>query len=246
MKWSGLLSEVRISLFVIVNSFAPSHGLRFTHLRLENWRNFKAVDVDLAQRVFLVGPNGSGKSNFLDAFRSPRDLASVGGGLQYAVQRRGGVSRIRSLAARRPSDVALAVGVGSDDELDDWRYELSFTQDPRGRALLKREVVTRRGEVIHERPREEDEADPERRTQTTLEQVNVNRRPRGRSPRPLARHPAPPRPGAGARPPGRCDPGALRAPPPAPEAAGRRGFRLGRASSRPRRWPGGRRPVLVP
>lgn len=158
-------------------SVAPSRSLRFTHLRLENWRNFKTVEVDLAQRVFLVGPNASGKSNFLDAFRFLRDLASVGGGLQAAVSdpRRGGVSRIRSLAARRQSDVSIAVSVGSDDEPDHWRYELSFTQDPRRRALLKREIVTRRGEVIHERPQEEDQADPERRTQTSLEQVNVNR-----------------------------------------------------------------------
>jgi predicted ATPase len=158
-------------------SVASSQTLRFTHLRLENWRNFKAVDVDLARRVFLVGPNASGKSNFLDAFRFLRDLASVGGGLQAAVSdpRRGGVSRIRSLAARRQSDVSIAVRVGTETASDLWTYKLSFTQDAKRRALLKREVVTRCGEVIHERPRAEDEADPERRTQTSLEQVNVNR-----------------------------------------------------------------------
>lgn len=149
--------------------------LRFTHVRLENWRNFKAVDVDLAQRVFLVGPNASGKSNFLDAFRFLRDLSAVGGGLQAAVERRGGVSRIRSLAARRQPDVSIAVSVGADDDPGRWTYELSFTQDAKRRALLKRERVTREGREIHARPRDEDESDPERRTQTSLEQVNVNR-----------------------------------------------------------------------
>lgn len=53
----------------------PQTTLRFTRLRLENWRNFRQVDVELAGRVFLVGPNASGKSNFLDAFRFLHDIA---------------------------------------------------------------------------------------------------------------------------------------------------------------------------
>ncbi|GIU94954.1 MAG: chromosome segregation protein SMC [Gaiellaceae bacterium] len=156
-------------------SAVSRQNLRFTRVRLENWRNFKAVEVELAQRVFLVGPNASGKSNFLDVFRFLRDLGAIGGGLQAAVDRRGGVSRIRSLAARRQPDVSIAVSVGSDDDPDRWTYELSFTQDAKRRALLKRERVTHRGREIHARPRDEDESDPERRTQTSLEQVNVNR-----------------------------------------------------------------------
>lgn len=37
---------------------------RFTHIYLENWRNFAKVDLDLQNRAFLVGLNASGKSNF--------------------------------------------------------------------------------------------------------------------------------------------------------------------------------------
>lgn len=148
--------------------------LRFTHIRLENWRTFQRVDVALEQRVFLVGPNASGKSNFLDAFRFLRDLASVGGGLQDAVNQRGGVSRIRSLAARRQSDVGIHVTVGRSQSPDLWSYDLTFTQDSRRRALLKSEVVSLNGEPIDPRPNAEDARDPERRTQTSLEQVNVN------------------------------------------------------------------------
>lgn len=74
--------------------------LRFTHLRLENWRNFRHLEADLGQRVFLIGPNAPGKSNFLDAFRVLRDIVTEGG-LQKAVQRRaGGFSALRCLAAR--------------------------------------------------------------------------------------------------------------------------------------------------
>src|SRR6266567_7115217 len=75
--------------------------LRFTKLYAENWRNFTKVEADLQRRVFLVGPNASGKSNLLDVFRFLHDLVSVGGGFQEAVRKRGGISRLRCLAARR-------------------------------------------------------------------------------------------------------------------------------------------------
>ncbi len=78
-----------------------------SHVRLKNWRNFRKVDVKLGYRVFAVGPNASGKSNFLDAFRFLRDIAKQGGGLQKAVADRGGLSKIRCLAARRYPDVEL-------------------------------------------------------------------------------------------------------------------------------------------
>lgn len=154
---------------------ASNGGVRFSSVRLENWRNFPLVDVPLERRVFLVGPNASGKSNFLDAFRFLRDVASVGGGLQDAVERRGGVSRIRSLAARQRTDVAIKVAVTGPDLDQAWEYELRFGQDRRRRAAVKQEVVKRQGEIVHSRPEPDDESDPERLTQTSLEQVNLNR-----------------------------------------------------------------------
>lgn len=42
-------------------SIIPS--MRFTRLELQNWRNFKKVDVPLGDRVFVFGANASGKSN---------------------------------------------------------------------------------------------------------------------------------------------------------------------------------------
>src|SRR4030065_2817767 len=86
-----------------------SKALRFTHLRLENWRNFALVEVDLQRRVFLVGPNASGKSNFLDVFRFLHDIVSVGGGFQEAVRRRGGGCRLRRRAARRETATGTPV-----------------------------------------------------------------------------------------------------------------------------------------
>ncbi len=153
-----------------------TEDLRFTHISLENWRNFVRADVALQRRVFLVGPNASGKSNFLDVFRFLHDVASVGGGLQAAITtRRGGVSRIRSLAARRNPEVAVSVRVGNDDDEGAWEYELRFSQDNRQRPLIKKERVAHQGRDLVLRPDEQDDRDPERLTQTYLEQVNVNR-----------------------------------------------------------------------
>lgn len=112
-------------------------GMRFTHLYLENWRNFTRVDVDLRQRVFLIGPNVSGKSNLLDVFRFLHEIASVGGGFQEAVRNRGGVSILRSLAARRYSDVVVRARVGGDESEAEWEYELRFAQDKQRRPTIK-------------------------------------------------------------------------------------------------------------
>ena len=149
--------------------------MRFSHLHLENWRNFSEVNVDLQDRVFVIGPNASGKSNFLDAFRFLNDLVSVGGGFQEAVSNRGGVSRIRSLSARRYPEIAIRVKLeGQEDELG-WQYELRFVQDNRARPLIKRERVFHGEQVLFDRPDASDHQDQLRLTQTYLEQVNVNR-----------------------------------------------------------------------
>jgi len=150
------------------------HTLRITHMRLENWRNFRLVDVDLQQRAFLVGPNAVGKSNFLDALRFLRTIAAAGGGFQEAVSARGGVSRIRSLAARQQSDVVIGIALGTDDEPEQWKYEIGFRQENR-RPVLVRESIEQRGMRVLVRPDDKDREDPERLTQTALEQVNTNR-----------------------------------------------------------------------
>jgi len=150
---------------------SPPH---VTNLLLKNWKNFTTCEVALTERVFLVGPNASGKSNFLDAFRFLRDLASPGGGFQVAVGLRGGVSVLRSLAARRYPDIEIKVAVKNPNG-PTWEYHLSFTQDAQRRTRITRECVKRNGKELFVRPNDRDTADPELLTQTYLEQVNVNR-----------------------------------------------------------------------
>jgi predicted ATPase len=108
----------------------------FSHLLLRNWRNFTSVEVTLPDRVFLIGPNASGKSNFLDVFRFMRDLAVPGRGLQEALRLRGGVGRVRSLAARAMSDVIIDARVELDD--GSWRYCLTFNHDSKMVAAAQR------------------------------------------------------------------------------------------------------------
>ena len=158
---------------------SEKNGLNFSSIRLQNWKNFGNCNISLANRVFLVGPNASGKSNFLDAFRFLRDLALPGGGFQEAVRRRAGVSAIRCLAARRYPNIEIRVTVRSPEGNKRWEYELAFNQDNLRRAYIKKETVLCDGEILLERPNEDDRQDPDRLTQTHLEQVNVNRPFRG-------------------------------------------------------------------
>ena len=155
----------------------------FTSLALQNWKNFKDITADLSQRVFLIGPNASGKSNLLDAFRFLHDISKVGGGFQHAVNQRGGVSKIRCLAARTKSDIVLDASLKLGETA--WRYRISFGQKNIGQAspypgqpnvpVLLAEKIWRNNKLILDRPTEDDRDDPFRMTQTALEQINVNK-----------------------------------------------------------------------
>ena len=149
--------------------------MQFSRIRLENWRNFAEVNVPVKTRVFLVGANASGKSNFLDALRFLRDLVSTGGGFQKAVLDRGGVSKIRNLAARQKTHITLDVELG-DGERRLWRYRLEFTQDNNRRPILSEEKVwDSNDKIVLDRPDEYDKRDSAP-GQTQLEQVFANKK----------------------------------------------------------------------
>lgn len=152
-----------------------------TTLRLKNWRNFKKVDVNLRERVYVIGPNASGKSNLLDVMRFLRDLAKPeGGGLQKAVKDRGGITKLRCLLARKDPEIAIELEISERiDSPPIWRYVLSFRSEGKGqqRVVVSKEIVTdmRTNKELLARPTGEDKLDPERLTQTYLEQINSNK-----------------------------------------------------------------------
>jgi predicted ATPase len=131
----------------------------------------------MTDRVFLVGPNASGKSNFLDVFRFLRDIAKPGGGLQKAVEDRGGLSKIRCLAARRDPTVEIEVYLAESSEKEPkWRYSIGIKQEVRGnrQPYLTHERVWEDNKLLINRPDKMDKNDRLRLTQTHLEQINSN------------------------------------------------------------------------
>lgn len=148
-----------------------------SRLILKNWRNFRSVNVSLGERVFLVGPNASGKSNLLDVFRFLGDIAKPGGGLQKAVSDRGGVSRLRCLAARKYPDIEVEIHLAeSAGKETAWRYAIGLKQEARGyrQPYLAYEKVHRGNQLVLDRPNNQDRVDSLRLTQTYLEQISVN------------------------------------------------------------------------
>ncbi len=148
--------------------------MQVTRLVLKNWRNFKTVDVALGSRVFIAGPNASGKSNLLDVFAFLRDVAKPGGGLQKAVEERGGVSELRCLAARRYPDIEIELELVENKT--SWTYALGIKQEARGhrQPIVAYERVQKDGTILLKRPDVEDSSDSLRLTQTHLEQIIAN------------------------------------------------------------------------
>jgi predicted ATPase len=156
-----------------------------TKVKLVNWRNFKRAEASLREVSYILGVNASGKSNFLDVFRFLRDVAKpVGGGLQKAINDRGGLKKLRCLHARNHPEVTIEIEVSNSlgDQHPVWRYELEFSSEGKGaqRPVLKKEKVSRfdvdgNVDFSFSRPDESDNKDPERLTATAIEQVQANR-----------------------------------------------------------------------
>jgi hypothetical protein len=151
--------------------------MQITHVTAHNWRNFKNLDVAVADRLLIVGPNAAGKSNLLDLFRFLGDISRKGGGLAAALEARGGLSRARCLFARNNHKGELAIMVDLRDGEDEWRYELAIKGKKGGHnhPIVVREIVTRNGSELLSRPDTNDDRDPDQLTQTHLEQISANR-----------------------------------------------------------------------
>ena len=150
--------------------------MKITHLAASNWRNFKKIDFSVGERLFIVGPNAAGKSNLLDIFRFLSDIAGQGGGLAFAIQRRGGLKRVRSLFSRNNARGRLVVDVKLRDGEDTWRYRLSVKGQRGGqnRPVVDEELVTKNDREILRRADDRDRKDEMLLTQTHLEQVASN------------------------------------------------------------------------
>jgi len=151
-------------------------------IKLHNWKNFQNCEVDLTERCFIIGANASGKSNFIDALRFLRDIAKQSGGLQTAVEERGGITKIRCLAARTQTNVSITVELGNPNEAQNlWQYHLDFAHT--GGGVIKSQVKINTEEVysyqekkyVLERSNQTESEDEETLKYTHLEQATANR-----------------------------------------------------------------------
>lgn len=156
--------------------------MRINKIELKNWRNFKTASVDISTDVvYLVGPNASGKSNFLDALRFLRDIAKpIGGGLQTALNERGGFSKVRCLHSRgnrSGGGTDLSIRINLTEAAHKWTYDLSINLPQRGQKrtpYVVSEVVSKDGREILRRPYPNEKDDPEQLAVTYLEQAAQN------------------------------------------------------------------------
>ena len=151
-----------------------------THLNLKNWRNFRNAEVDFQDITYIMGPNAAGKSNFLDIFRFLRDIANPqGGGLQQALNSRGGMSKVRCLAARNNPKILIDIKLSdSIDESPKWQYILEIAQQSTGKHLAyvsqEKVIDLTIGKAILNRPNSNDKNDERLLSQTALEQIAQN------------------------------------------------------------------------
>lgn len=97
-------------------------------LKLTNWKSFEDATLYIDPLTVVIGSNASGKSNCLDAFlflnRVSQGIAifpAIAGDVNLAALR-GGMEWI----CRKPEkQFQLAVTIGSDNERQDYRYELT-------------------------------------------------------------------------------------------------------------------------
>lgn len=151
-------------------------------IELFNWKNFHRCEVGVQERCFVVGANAAGKSNFIDALRFLRDVARQGGGLQTAVRVRGGITKIRCLAAREQSNVKLAIELSESDSRElCWHYELNFKHTGGGIRENQVKIVSekvfsgREQRYVLDRSAETLGEDEETLKYTYLEQPNANK-----------------------------------------------------------------------
>ena len=151
-------------------------------IKLHNWKNFQNCEVDLTERCFIIGANASGKSNFIDALRFLRDIAKQSGGLQTAVEERGGITKIRCLAARTQTNVSITVELGnSNEEQNLWRYHLDFAHTGGGVIKSQVKIITEEvysyneNKYVLKRNNQTVNEDEETLKYTHLEQATANR-----------------------------------------------------------------------
>jgi predicted ATPase len=76
-------------------------------IRIENFKSFSAIDVELSRFCVVIGSNAAGKSNFISAFKFLRDIARHG--VVNAIAMQGGADFIRNAKIGNERDLVVQV-----------------------------------------------------------------------------------------------------------------------------------------
>lgn len=110
---------------------------RIVRLRASNYRSLgDDLEVTFGDLTALVGPNGSGKSNVLDVLRFLRESLTLG--LEPAISKRLGITRLRRVAPTKPRSVKVGIDLVNADWRASYDIQLNATS---GSYRVEREMM---------------------------------------------------------------------------------------------------------
>lgn len=110
------------------------------HLKVENFRSLRSVEIPLRPLNVLVGPNGAGKTNVLEVFRFLADVVRTD--LEPAFASRGGFDEVVFRGGAKPPNFirvtlqAAWTRYSSENALDEYELRVESRQ---GRSLSRNE-----------------------------------------------------------------------------------------------------------
>lgn len=97
----------------LIKGVVMSAGL--VHLKVENFRSLRSVEIPLRPLNVLVGPNGAGKTNVLEVFRFLADVIRTD--LEPAFASRGGFDEVVFRGGAKPPNFYSSHSAGRLDPL---------------------------------------------------------------------------------------------------------------------------------
>lgn len=79
----------------------------FKNIKVQNFKSFKNLEINLNNFCTIIGPNAAGKSNFIQIFQFIRDISNYG--LDNAISMQGGVEYLRNINIGSTNNFSLEI-----------------------------------------------------------------------------------------------------------------------------------------
>lgn len=89
--------------------------MQINNIKLENFKSFEKLDIDIGKMNILVGANASGKSNFLEAIKFLRDIQRHG--IENAISLQGGFEYLQNIQLGKEKSTKISVEFGVTSEV---------------------------------------------------------------------------------------------------------------------------------